>query len=35
LDSEKQAEVEITDEQLVWLEWLQEHGVSRVRLASE
>ncbi|MEX2187067.1 MAG: hypothetical protein WD875_09750 [Pirellulales bacterium] len=32
LDSTKSAEVEITEEQESWLEWLIAHGVSHVRL---
>lgn len=32
LDSEKQAELEITEEQEAWLEWLIAHGVQHVRL---
>jgi hypothetical protein len=34
LDSTKSAEVEITEEQEAWLEWLLEHGVEHVRLES-
>ncbi len=33
LDSENQAEAEITEEQEKWLEWLVAHGVRHVRLA--
>ena len=32
LDSEHQAEIEITDEQEAWLGWLIEHQVQHVRL---
>lgn len=32
LDSEKQAEVEISEDQERWLEWLLEHDVRHVRL---
>ena len=32
LDSENQAEVEISEEQERWLEWLVEHDVQQVRL---
>jgi hypothetical protein len=32
LDSQNAAEVEITEEQEQWLEWLVAHGVERVRL---
>jgi len=32
LDSTKSAEVEITEEQEAWLEWLLAHGVERIRL---
>jgi hypothetical protein len=34
LDSENQAEAEITDEQQQWLEWLVANGVRRVRLGA-
>lgn len=34
LDSEKQAELEITEEQELWLEWLIKNGVQHVRLVS-
>jgi hypothetical protein len=33
LDSENQAEAEISEEQEKWLEWLVAHGVQHVRLA--
>lgn len=33
LDSEKQAELEITEEQETWLQWLVDHQIQRVRLA--
>jgi hypothetical protein len=33
LDSENQAEVEISEEQERWLEWLLNHGVQHVRLS--
>jgi hypothetical protein len=32
LDSEKQAELEITEEQERWLEWLVANGIQHVRL---
>lgn len=32
LDSAKSAEVEITEDQETWLEWLIEHGVEHIRL---
>jgi hypothetical protein len=32
LDSEKQAELEITEEQEAWLQWLVDHQIERVRL---
>jgi len=32
LDSENQAEIEFTQEQEVWLEWLVEHNIQHVRL---
>ena len=35
LDSEKEAEVEINEEQETWLEWLLAHNVQRVRLESQ
>lgn len=34
LDSENQAEVEISEEQQMWLEWMVANGVQHVRLAS-
>lgn len=34
LDSENQAEVELSEEQEAWLEWMVAHGVQHVRLAS-
>ncbi len=34
LDSEKHTEVEISDDQQRWLEWLLEHQVEHVRLVS-
>jgi hypothetical protein len=34
LDSEKQAEVEISEEQEKWLQWLVANGVQHVRLGS-
>ena len=34
LDSEHRAEVEITEDQERWLEWLLEHEVHHVRLSS-
>jgi hypothetical protein len=33
LDSENQAEVELSEEQEAWLEWLVAHGIQHVRLA--
>ncbi len=33
LDSEKHAELEITEEQETWLQWLVDHKIQRVRLA--
>ncbi len=33
LDSENQAEVEISEEQEKWLEWMVAHGIQHVRLA--
>jgi hypothetical protein len=33
LDSENQAEVELSEEQEAWLEWMVAHGVQHVRLA--
>jgi hypothetical protein len=33
LDSASQAEIEITEEQEAWLEWLTTHGVRHIRLA--
>ncbi len=33
LDSENQAEAEITEDQEKWLEWMVAHGVEHVRLA--
>jgi hypothetical protein len=34
LDSENQAEVEISEEQEKWLEWMVANGVQRVRLTT-
>jgi hypothetical protein len=34
LDSENQAEVEISEEQEQWLEWLVANGIQRVRLGT-
>jgi len=34
LDSSRQAELEITEEQENWLQWLLTHGVRHVRLAN-
>ncbi len=34
LDSENQAEVEISEEQEKWLEWLVANGVQRVRIGT-
>lgn len=33
LDSENQAEVELSEEQEAWLEWLVAHGVQHIRLS--
>ncbi|MEX2112286.1 MAG: hypothetical protein WD845_03830 [Pirellulales bacterium] len=33
LDSENQAEVELSEEQEVWLEWLLANGIQHVRLS--
>lgn len=33
LDSENQADVEISEEQEKWLEWMVAHGIEHVRLA--
>jgi hypothetical protein len=32
LDAEAKAEVELTDEQEAWLQWLVDHGIQRVRV---
>jgi hypothetical protein len=32
LDAEAKAEVELTDEQEAWLQWLVDHDVERVRV---
>lgn len=32
LDSQHQTEVEISDEQQAWLEWMQRHGIEHVRI---
>ena len=32
LDSQKQAEIELTEEQEAWLEWLVHHAVEHLRL---
>jgi hypothetical protein len=34
LDSDSQAEIELSEEQEAWLEWLAEHGVEHVRLTA-
>jgi hypothetical protein len=34
LDAEHQAEIELTDEQEAWLEWMVNHGVEHIRLES-
>lgn len=34
LDSEKQAELEVTEEQENWLQWLVDHEIQHVRLVS-
>ena len=33
LDSEHQTEIELSEEQEAWLEWMVEHRVERIRLA--
>lgn len=33
LDSENQAEIQLTEEQEIWLEWMVEHNIQHVRLA--
>lgn len=33
LDSQHQAEAELSDEQITWLEWMVAHNVEHVRLA--
>lgn len=33
LDSENRTEVELSEEQEAWLEWMTEHQIERVRLA--
>jgi hypothetical protein len=33
LDSQSKAEIELTEEQEAWLEWLVENGIQHVRLA--
>jgi hypothetical protein len=35
LDSENQTEVELSEEQEAWLEWMVQHDVERVRLKGE
>ena len=32
LDSQSQAEIELSEEQESWLEWMAQHGVERVRI---
>ena len=32
LDSQKQAEIEITEEQETWLQWLVDHQIEHVRV---
>lgn len=34
LDAEAKAEIELTEEQEAWLEWLVKHGVQHVRVES-
>jgi len=34
LDSGSQAEIELSEEQEAWLEWMTENGIQRVRLDS-
>ena len=35
LDSEHPAEIELTEEQEAWLQWLVDHGVQHVKLVSK
>ena len=32
LDSENQAEIQLTEEQEIWLEWMVEHNIQHIRL---
>src|SRR5690348_1389834 len=32
LDSDSQAEIELSEEQEAWLEWMTTHGIERIRL---
>lgn len=32
LDTESQAEIELSEEQEAWLEWMTTHGIQRIRL---
>jgi hypothetical protein len=34
LDAESVAEIELTEDQERWLEWMQKHGISKVRVES-
>jgi hypothetical protein len=33
LDAESKAEIELTDEQEAWLQWLVDHQIQHVRIA--
>lgn len=35
LDSENRTELELTEEQEAWLEWMTRHGVEHIRLTAE
>ena len=35
LDSQRKAEIELTEEQEVWLEWMIQHEIQHVRLDKE
>jgi hypothetical protein len=35
LDSENQTEVELSEEQEAWMEWMLEHEVEHIRLSSK
>lgn len=34
LDSRSKTEIELTDDQELWLEWMLEHGIQRIRLGA-